>query len=122
MKNWMNSFVSMRLLLFGNSTNPGEAYLDYLKHQIKNFLGDKPVAAVFIPYAAVRFSYDEYETKEEGRFLKTGHHVAGLRESTMLWLDGKKLQWIGDRTVRIFKKGIERKELDAFSGLSFLLL
>lgn len=43
----------MRLLLISNSTNPGEPYLDYPKNNIKEFLGKKPVKALFIPYAAV---------------------------------------------------------------------
>jgi len=39
----------MRLLLISNSTNPGEPYLDYPKNNIKEFLGEKPVKALFIP-------------------------------------------------------------------------
>ncbi len=68
----------MRLLLLSNSTNPGEAYLDYPKQEIRDFLGSKPVTAVFIPYAAVRFSYDDYEAKVEARFAEIGHHVVGI--------------------------------------------
>ncbi len=234
----------MRLLLISNSANPGEAYLDYPKLQIKDFIGKTPVNAVFIPYAAVRFSYDDYETKVENRFSELGHHVTsihrftdpvkavedaqaivvgggntwrlvqmlhqnklmepirqkvlegtpyigwsagsnvacptlrttndmpivdpvsfetlglvpfqinphytdahpeghggetreerimefleinpgihvvGLRESTMLRLEGQKLTLIGSRAARIFKKGEEPRELDAFVDFSFLL-
>jgi dipeptidase E len=68
----------MRLLLISNSTNPGESYLDYPKQQIRKFLGQQPVTALFIPYAAVTFSYDEYEAKVENRFSEIGHHVAGI--------------------------------------------
>lgn len=68
----------MRLLLLSNSTMPGEAYLDYPKHEIKKFLGDKPVTAVFIPYAAVTFSYEEYCEKVKERFSELGHHVVGI--------------------------------------------
>jgi len=53
----------MRLLLISNSTNAGEAYLDYPKHEISKFLGHKPVKAVFIPYADVTFQFDTYEEK-----------------------------------------------------------
>ena len=56
----------MKLLLISNSTNPGEPYLDYPKNTIKEFLGPKPVKALFIPFAAVTFSYDEYEEKVSG--------------------------------------------------------
>lgn len=68
----------MRLLLISNSTMPGEPYLDYPKFEIQKFLGEKPVTAVFIPYAAVTFSYDEYERKVEERFSEIGHHVKSI--------------------------------------------
>ncbi|GET27153.1 dipeptidase PepE [Prolixibacter sp. NT017] len=68
----------MQLLLISNSTMAGEPYLDYPKHEIKKFLGDKPVKALFIPYAAVTFSFDDYEAKVEQRFAEIGHHVRGI--------------------------------------------
>jgi dipeptidase E len=68
----------MRLLLISNSTMPGEPYLDYPKHEIAGFLGRRPVTALFLPFAAVTFSYDEYETKVEERFAEVGHHVTGI--------------------------------------------
>ncbi|MDR1368708.1 MAG: dipeptidase PepE [Dysgonamonadaceae bacterium] len=68
----------MRLLLLSNSTNPGEGYLEYPKADIQTFLGTKSVKALFIPYAAVRFSYDEYEAKVETRFAEIGHHVESI--------------------------------------------
>ncbi len=68
----------MKLLLISNSTNPGEAYLDYPKHEIKKFLGDNPVEALFIPYAAVTFSYDDYEEKVNNRFSEIGHRVVSI--------------------------------------------
>ncbi|MDD4729906.1 MAG: dipeptidase PepE [Dysgonamonadaceae bacterium] len=68
----------MRLLLISNSTNPGEPYLDYPKHNIKNFLGDKPLNCLFIPYAAVTFSFDEYEEKVNNRLAEVGLKVTGI--------------------------------------------
>ena len=68
----------MRLLLISNSTNPGEAYLNYPKHNIKDFLGDKPINCLFIPYAAVTFSFDEYVDKVNNRFAEIGHKVTGI--------------------------------------------
>lgn len=56
----------------------GEPYLDYPKYEIQNFLGEKPVTAVFIPYAAVTFSFDLYCEKVEERFAEVGHHVVGI--------------------------------------------
>jgi dipeptidase E len=68
----------MRLLLISNSTNPGEPYLDYPKKNIRDFLGSKPVKALFIPYAAVTFSYDTYEEKVHERFREIGHSVVSI--------------------------------------------
>lgn len=70
--------LTMRLLLISNSTNPGEPYLDYPKYNIKEFLGENPVEALFIPYAAVTFSYDEYEAKVNNRFAEIGHKVKSI--------------------------------------------
>ena len=68
----------MRLLLISNSTNPGEPYLNYPKNEIKNFLGPQPVKALFIPYAAVTFSYDGYEEKVSERFKEIGHEIVSI--------------------------------------------
>jgi len=242
--NYYQPDPTMKLLLLSNSTNPGEAYLSYPKHNIQAFLGDRPMEVLFIPYAAVTFSYDEYEQKVSDRFSELGytvkgihrfadpveavkeakaivvgggntwklvrmlhdtglmeairtkvasgtpyigwsagsnvacptlrttndmpiidpktfdtlglvpfqinphyldHHpsnhggetremrilefieenpqvfVVGLREATMLWIEGNKIKLIGNRTARIFKKGKEIVELNKESDLSFLL-
>ncbi len=68
----------MRLLLISNSTMPGEPYLGYPKYEIKKFLGEKPVTAIFIPYAAVTFSFKAYCEKVEDRFSEIGHHIIGI--------------------------------------------
>lgn len=57
---------------------PGEAYLDYPKHEIKKFLGEKPLKALFIPYAAVTFSFDVYEQKVAERFAEIGFKVKSI--------------------------------------------
>lgn len=68
----------MKLLLLSNSTMPGEAYLGYPKKQIQQFLGDQKENALFIPYAAVTFSFDEYEQKVNESLQEIGHQVTGI--------------------------------------------
>ena len=68
----------MQLLLISNSTNPGEPYLDYPKNNIREFLGHKSIRALFIPYAAVTFSYDVYEQKVAERFREIGHDIVSI--------------------------------------------
>jgi len=70
----------MRLLLISNSTNAGETYLNHPKEQIKEFLkGTKKV--LFIPYAAVTFSFDEYERKVQQRFSEMGIEVESIHHT-----------------------------------------
>ena len=67
----------MKLLLISNSTNAGEAYLKYPIVQIGAHLqGVSEV--IFIPYAAVTFSYDEYEKKVQERFDEIGIKVRSI--------------------------------------------
>ena len=68
----------MNLLLISNSTMAGEAYLDYPKQNIAGFLGEKPVKALFIPYAGVTLSWDNYEKKVKERFNEVGHDVVSI--------------------------------------------
>lgn len=68
----------MKLLLISNSTNAGESYLDHPKQEIKEFLGEKPVKALFIPYAAVTFSFTAYEKKVRERFREIGHNIVSI--------------------------------------------
>jgi len=70
----------MKLLLISNSTNPGEDYLDYPKENIKQFLGDKKINCLFIPYAAVTFSFDDYEKKVKDRFMQLGHDIQSIHK------------------------------------------
>ncbi|MBU0763536.1 MAG: dipeptidase PepE [Bacteroidetes bacterium] len=65
----------MRLLLISNSTMAGQPYLDYPKYDIKKFLGASIRKTLFIPYAGVTFSYDEYTAKVQERFDEIGYIV-----------------------------------------------
>ncbi len=71
----------MRLLLISNSTMPGEAYLDYPKPEIRKFLGGKPLSVLFIPYAAVTFSFGIYEQIVAERFAELGFQVKSIHRS-----------------------------------------
>lgn len=70
----------MNLLLISNSTNAGEEYLKYPIAEIaKTLKGVSEV--VFIPYAAVTFSYDEYEAKVQTRFNEIGIKVKSIHHA-----------------------------------------
>ncbi len=72
----------MRLLLISNSTNAGEAYLDYPKYNIRDFLGSLSLDCLFIPYAGVTISFDDYEARVKERFAEVGHRITSVHHAS----------------------------------------
>jgi dipeptidase E len=72
----------MKLLLISNSTNAGEAYLDYPKNNIRDFLGEKPLNCLFIPYAGVTIGFDDYESRVAERFAEVGHNISSIHHAS----------------------------------------
>jgi dipeptidase E len=72
----------MRLLLISNSTNAGEAYLDYPKQHIRDFLGKKRMKCLFLPYAGVTISFDDYEARVRERFAEIGHDIISIHHAS----------------------------------------
>lgn len=67
-----------RLLLLSNSTNYGSTFLKHALDEISGFLGDQVRNVLFIPYAAVRFSYDTYETRVSDVLGPLGYGVRSI--------------------------------------------
>jgi dipeptidase E len=72
----------MKLLLISNSTNAGDTYLRHPSEQIGKFLANTVGQVLFIPYAAVTFSYNEYEKKVQDRFAQLGYGVNSIHHSS----------------------------------------
>lgn len=69
----------MNLLLISNSTNAGEAYLEYPKEAIREFLCSRGVKKVlFVPYAGVTVCWIDYTAKVRARFAEFGVEVEGI--------------------------------------------
>ena len=68
----------MRLLLISNSTNAGEAYLDYPKYNIRDFLGESSLNCLFLPYAGVTINFNDYEARVKERFSEIGHRITSI--------------------------------------------
>ncbi|MBN2524095.1 MAG: dipeptidase PepE [Bacteroidales bacterium] len=66
----------MRLLLFSNSTNAGEEYLNYALPYIKSFLGSNAGKGIFIPFAGISIGFDNYFSLVNSKFktLKLNIH------------------------------------------------
>lgn len=67
------------LLLLSNSTNYGEAYLGWAMAEIELFVQSYSIQeALFIPYAGVSFSFDDYESKVIPPFKKIGVDIQSI--------------------------------------------
>lgn len=73
--------MSKRLLLLSNSTNPGEAYLSWPVNFIEDFLGSGVKKVLFIPYAGVGFSYDDYTDKVREALVPSGYQFDGIHQA-----------------------------------------
>jgi dipeptidase E len=67
-----------KLLLLSNSTMPGTPFFTWPRPYVKNFLGIVPNPGVFVPFAAVTFSFQEYANVVENAFLEMGYQVKSL--------------------------------------------
>jgi len=72
----------MRLLLISNSTNAGEAYLEYPLLNIRDFLGKERLQCLFIPYAGVTINFDDYEARVRERFAEIGHDINSIHHAS----------------------------------------
>lgn len=79
-----------KILLLSNSTIQGENYLEWAKSYISDFLSEKNVNRVlFIPYAGVKYNWDDYEAKVAevfksfGKDLYSIHHFKDAEEAIM---------------------------------------
>lgn len=105
----------MKLLLISNSTNAGEEYLKYpIGNIAEHLVGVKEV--VFIPYAGVTFSFDEYASKVQSRFDEIGikvrsiHNEPNAREAI---LNAEAIAVGGGNTFALTKKMQEEGLMEA---------
>ncbi|MFQ5335471.1 MAG: dipeptidase PepE [Flavobacteriales bacterium] len=72
--------MPVKLLLLSNSTNKGEGYLEYPRLHIKEFLGNDVRTIMFIPYAAVTISYDDYAKPTAKVFSDLGYTLESIHK------------------------------------------
>src|SRR5690606_39580468 len=75
-----NPLRMSRLLLLSNSTLPGGRFLAWPEAMIREALGDEKGELLFIPFAAVTFSYEEYTDAVKRSFAQWGYTIRGIQE------------------------------------------
>jgi dipeptidase E len=71
----------MKLLLFSNSTNAGEDYLAYTLPYISDFIGKESINALFIPYAGVSITWDDYYNMVNAKLSTIGINLDAIHRS-----------------------------------------
>lgn len=70
-----------RLLLLSNSTNYDGEFLAHAVGDIRDFLGASVKRVLFVPFAGVTRSYDEYASVVRGRFEEMGYQLDSVHEA-----------------------------------------
>jgi dipeptidase E len=70
-----------RLLLLSNSRDPAKGYLEHARDQIRDLLGDQIKTALFIPFASVMASYDEFASKVREGLSVIGCELHSIHEA-----------------------------------------
>lgn len=111
----------MRLLLISNSTNPGEKFLEHPTVQLKEFF--KGINKVlFLPYAAVSFSFNDYESLVKEKFSEFGVGVESLhhfKEPKKAIREAEAFAVGGGNTFRLLKM---IQQLDIIETLRYRVL
>lgn len=68
----------MRLLLLSNSKNVGQGYLEHAEGAIKGFLGAGVRTVLFVPFAAVRVTWDDFTATVRTRFGELGYGLESV--------------------------------------------
>jgi dipeptidase E len=70
-----------RLLLLSNSKNANQGYLEHAEGYLKEFLGTAVRGVLFIPYAGVRVTWQDYAANVRKHFQQMGYELYAIHET-----------------------------------------
>ena len=74
--------MNPRLLLLSNSRDPQGRYLEHAKRHIRAFLGARVHSVLFIPFASVGASWDQYEERARVPFMEMGYSLISIHNAS----------------------------------------
>jgi dipeptidase E len=72
--------MAKKMLLLSNSTTFGYGWLEHAEKDIIEFFGNTISEILFIPYAGVTISYNDYTEKTRAKFAQLGYSVKSIHE------------------------------------------
>jgi len=121
----------MKLLLLSNSTNQGEDYLGWPQQILQSFLEKNKIrSCLFVPYAGVTVSWDEYTSRVRSVFSIWGcslESVHNMQDPVIAINDAECIVVGGGNTFRLVQMMHETGIMAAIrdkviSGTPFLML
>ncbi len=109
----------LRLLLLSNSSNYGEEYLRWPLGLIRDFLGPQVKRVLFVPFAGVRLTYDDYAARVRERFREIGYELDSMHEAEdapEAVESAEALAVGGGNTFHLLRGLYEAKVLDAIAA------
>lgn len=106
----------LRLLLLSNSKNVGQGYLEHAEQPITDFLGTSVKTVLFVPYAAVRLTFDEFAATVAVRLGAMGYGVEPIHRTRSPKAAVKKAEAIvvgGGNTFHLLKTLHEKGLVEA---------
>lgn len=106
---------NQRLLLLSNSKNPNQGYLEHAESTIKDFLGSVS-RILFVPFAGVRITYDQYTDIVRARFTHMGYEVDGIHrfdDAKEAIMKAEAIAVGGGNTFHLLKEMYEASILDS---------
>jgi dipeptidase E len=73
--------MSKRLLLLSNSKNYQMSYLEHAKGTIKEYLGDSIKKVLFVPFAGVTVSWDDFEKIVAEQYNEIGFEIESIHKA-----------------------------------------
>ncbi len=77
-----NPRATQRLLLLSNSVIVGGRYLEHARTAIMQLFGARVRRVLFVPYAAVQFSLDDYAARVRAALAEMGFGVESVHQAT----------------------------------------
>ena len=74
--------MNRRLLLLSNSRDPQGRYLEHAKRHIRAFLDARVHSVLFIPFASVGVSWNQYEERARVPFLDMGYSLISIHSAS----------------------------------------
>lgn len=105
-----------RLLLLSNSRVHERGFLDHAETHIRNFLGDDVTTVLFVPYAGVTVTFDQFAGSVRKRLDAMGYHVQSVHEIAdpiKAVRDAEAIAVGGGNTFHLLRHLVDAQLLDA---------